>query len=146
MKEDFREFDVLNYFKTDQDLSDYLNTVVSEGDTGAIMVALSDVARAKNMSALAREIGVTREGLYKALRPGSNPSFNTVLRLAHALGLQLQFGLDRSGKDGAGAGSTGARPRATPGRSAKPRLKPDPGAPPAAGTQKRSTRTKAAAE
>ena len=60
------------------------------GDGSLIRAALNDIARAQNMSQLAREIGMTREGLYKAL---SNPSFATVLRITRALGMHADHGM-----------------------------------------------------
>ena len=59
------------------------------GDGNVIRASLQDVARAQNTSALAREIGMSREGLYKALSPDGNPSFATIMRLTRALGVQV---------------------------------------------------------
>ncbi len=59
------------------------------GDGNVIRASLQDVARAQNTSALARKIGMSREGLYKALAPNGNPSFATIMRLTRALGMQV---------------------------------------------------------
>ena len=59
------------------------------GDGSLIRAALNDIARAQNMSLLARDIGMNREGLYKALSENGNPSFATVMRIMRALGMQL---------------------------------------------------------
>ena len=59
------------------------------GDGNVIRASLQDVARAQNTSALARKIGMSREGLYKALSPNGNPSFATIMRLTRALGMQV---------------------------------------------------------
>lgn len=71
----------------------YLEACADEdpGDGSLIRAALNDIARAQNMSQLAREIGMTREGLYKALSQQGNPSFATVMRITRALGMQLRF-------------------------------------------------------
>jgi len=89
----FARYDVADYLKTEDDIAAYLEAVIDEnGDDPALITkALGAVARARNMSALAREVGVTREGLYKALSGEGNPSFATVLKLARAIGLQLTF-------------------------------------------------------
>ena len=78
-----------------EDLRLYLEACADEdpGDGSLIRAALNDIARAQNMSQLAREIGMTREGLYKALAEHGNPSFATVMRIARALGMQLRFGV-----------------------------------------------------
>ena len=69
----------------------YLGAVAEEdpGDGSLIRSALCDVARARNMSGLARRVGISRAGLYKTLSPDGNPSFATIMRLTRALGLQV---------------------------------------------------------
>lgn len=69
----------------------YIEAVAEEdpGDGSLIRSALCDVARAKNMSGLARQIGISRAGLYKTLSPNGNPSFATIMRLTRALGVQV---------------------------------------------------------
>ncbi len=61
------------------------------GDGSLIRAALNDIARAGNMSQLARDVGMSREGLYKSLSEEGNPSFATVTRIARALGLQVRI-------------------------------------------------------
>jgi probable addiction module antidote protein len=79
------------YLKTDEDIQLYLEACIEEaGDDPAFIVhALGVIARAKNMSQLARDTGLTREGLYKAFSPEGNPTFTTVAKVAKALGLQI---------------------------------------------------------
>ncbi len=79
------------YLKTNKDIQLYLEAGLEEaGDDPAFIVhALGVVARAKNMSQLARDTGLTREGIYKALSPEGNPTFATVAKIAKALGFQL---------------------------------------------------------
>lgn len=84
-------WDSAEYLKTDEDIQLYLEACIEEaGDDPAFIVhALGVIARAKNMSQLARDTGLTREGLYKALSPEGNPTFITVAKVAKALGLQI---------------------------------------------------------
>ena len=86
-------WDSAEYLKTEQDIADYLAACMEEGgdDPAFIAHSLGVVARARNMSQLARETGMTREGLYKALSADGNPSFATVMKVAAALGLKLSF-------------------------------------------------------
>jgi probable addiction module antidote protein len=65
--------------------------VMEDGDPALITAALGDIARARNLSQLARDTGMSREGLYKALSGEGNPSFATVMKVARALGLRLSF-------------------------------------------------------
>jgi probable addiction module antidote protein len=84
-------WDSAEHLKTDEDVKLYIEACIEEaGDDPAFIVhALGVVARAKNMSQLARDTGITREGLYKALSPEGNPTFSTVAKIAKALGFQL---------------------------------------------------------
>jgi probable addiction module antidote protein len=79
------------YLKTDEDIQLYLEACLEEAedDPAFIVHGLGVIARAKNMSQLARDTGLTREGLYKALSPEGNPTFATVTKVAKALGLQI---------------------------------------------------------
>ncbi|TAJ93633.1 MAG: putative addiction module antidote protein [Gammaproteobacteria bacterium] len=84
-------WDSAEHLKTDEDIQLYLEACLEEaGDDPAFIVhALSVVARAKNMSQLARDTGLTREGIYKALSDEGNPTFATVAKIAKALGFKL---------------------------------------------------------
>ena len=84
-------WDSAEYLKTDEDIRLYLEACLEEaGDDPAFIVhALGVVARARNMSQLARDTGLTREGLYKALSGDGNPTFATVVKVAKALGFKL---------------------------------------------------------
>lgn len=84
-------WDSAKYLKTDEDIQLYLEACLEEsGDDPAFIVhALGVVARAKNMSQLARDTGLTREGIYKALSEEGNPTFATVAKIAKALGFKL---------------------------------------------------------
>ena len=93
MPERFTRWDAADYFDTAEDVRLYLEACLDEdpGDGSLIRAAFNDIARARNMTQLAQEISMTREGLYKALGPDGNPSFTTVLRLTRALGMQLRI-------------------------------------------------------
>lgn len=90
---EFSRFDVADHLTNEADLAAYMDAVMNEaGDDPAFVTrALGAVARARNMSRLAVEVGMSREGLYKALSGEGNPSFATVMKVARALGLKLEF-------------------------------------------------------
>lgn len=89
----FSRYDTADYLKTEEDIAAYLEAVMEEGgdDPAYVARALGVVARARNMSALARDAGLSREGLYKALSGEGNPSFANVMKIARALGLRIVF-------------------------------------------------------
>ncbi len=86
-------FDAADYLRTPADAAAYLEAVVEEaGDDPAVLArALGAIARSGNISELARKTGISREGLYKALSEEGNPSFATISKVAHALGLRIGF-------------------------------------------------------
>lgn len=90
-KETFARFDPADYLKTDEDMVGYLEACMEEAgdDPSFIADALGAIARARGMTQLAKETGLTREGLYKALGQDSNPSFGTILKVMRALGLKF---------------------------------------------------------
>lgn len=94
MTETFSRWDAAEHLRTREDVRLYLAACAEEdpGDGSLLRAALNDVARAGNTAALARKAGMSREGVYKALAPAGNPSFNTVIRITRALGLQLRIG------------------------------------------------------
>lgn len=85
----FSRYDAADYLKTDEQITAYLEVAMEDGDPAVIARALGAIARARNMSQLARDTGMTREGLYKALSGEGNPSFATITKVMHALGLKL---------------------------------------------------------
>ena len=93
MAETFTRWDVADHLQSKEDVRLYLEACAEEdpGDGSLIRAALNDIARAQNMSQLARDIGMTREGLYKALSENGNPSFATVMRVTRALGMHLRI-------------------------------------------------------
>ena len=86
---DLPEFDAAEYLKSEEDIAAYLTTVIDENDPALLAAALGDSARARGMSQVAKDAGIAREALYKALRPGSEPRFETISRVCAALGVRL---------------------------------------------------------
>lgn len=86
---DLPEFDMAEMLKTEEDVATYLTLVLEENDISELTHALGVVARARGMSAVAQQSGLTREALYKALRPSSQPRFDTIHRVCAALGVRL---------------------------------------------------------
>ena len=91
MKAKLKKWDSAEHLKTNEDMALYLEVCLEEaGDDAAFIAkALGTIARAKGMSQLARDTGLGRESLYKALSGEGNPSFATILKVTHALGLKL---------------------------------------------------------
>lgn len=82
-------WDPAQQLETEQDMAAYLEAALDEGDPALVAAALGDIARAKGMTQLARETGLGRESLYKALSATGNPEFATVMKVVAALGLKL---------------------------------------------------------
>jgi len=89
-----RPWDAAEHLKTEDDMATYLEAALEDGDPALIAAALGDIARAKGMSHIARETGLGRESLYKALSPDGNPELSTVLKVVRALGLRLHAAAD----------------------------------------------------
>ena len=86
-----KAFDAAEYLQSDEDCAAYLQACLEQApdDAAVFAKALGDIARARGMMQLAKDTGLTREGLYKALGEKGNPSFATVMKVMHALGLQI---------------------------------------------------------
>lgn len=82
-------WDPADHLETEDDRVAYLEAALEEGDPALVAAALGDIARAKGMTQVARDAGLGRESLYKALSPAGNPEFATILKVIAALGLQL---------------------------------------------------------
>ncbi|BAU77426.1 addiction module antidote protein [Metapseudomonas furukawaii] len=82
-------FDVSKHLDDDEVIGAYLSAALEDPNPDAFLLALHNVAKAKGMSQIAKDAGVGRESLYKALAPGAKPRYDTILKLLHALGLQL---------------------------------------------------------
>jgi probable addiction module antidote protein len=93
MTEPFSRWDSADSLRTDEEMPLYLDACIAEdaGDGKVIARALGTLARARNRAQLARDTGLTREGLYKALSGQGQPNFSTILKVAHGLGLEVAF-------------------------------------------------------
>lgn len=87
--EKFELFDAADYLDTPEDVALYLEGAFAEGTPALIAAALDDVARARGMSAVAQEAGLTRDALSRALSEGNNPGLTTLIGVLKALGLRL---------------------------------------------------------
>lgn len=81
--------DAAKYLDDDEAIAEYITAVLEANDPDLLLLALSDVARAKGMAQVAKEAGLGRESLYKALAPGAKPRFETVMKVARALGVKF---------------------------------------------------------
>lgn len=90
-----RLWDAAEHLKSDEDMAAYLEAALEDGDPALVSAALGDIARAKGMTEIARETGLGRESLYKALSPEGNPEFSTILKVVKALGLRLRASTER---------------------------------------------------
>jgi probable addiction module antidote protein len=82
-------FDAARYLTDDAAVAEYVTAVLEADDPDLLLLALADIARARGMAEVAKEAGLGRESLYKALSPGAKPRFDTVLKVARALGVRL---------------------------------------------------------
>lgn len=92
MTEEFTRFDAADFLKTPEEMAAYLDACFEEdaGDGMLVRAALNDIARVKGMTQIARDAGLGRESLYKALSSSGNPEFATIMKVMKALGLRLQ--------------------------------------------------------
>lgn len=86
---DLPEFDMAKQLKSEEDIAAYVTMVIEEGDASELAHALGVAARARGMNEIAQAAGLTREALYKALRPNAHPRFDTINRVCAALGVRL---------------------------------------------------------
>lgn len=93
MSKAFAKWDAADHLRTAEDVRLYLEACAEEdpGDGSLLRAALHDIARAGNMSRLAREAGMSRKGLYKALSEDGNPTLATVIGITRALGMKVRI-------------------------------------------------------
>lgn len=84
-----RDFDAADYLVDDESVAEYLSAALGDPDPEMFLVAIRTVARARGMAQLAKDAGLGRESLYKALAPGAKPRYDTILKLTRALGVRL---------------------------------------------------------
>jgi probable addiction module antidote protein len=82
-------FDAARYLTDNAAVAEYMTAVLETDDPDLLLLALADVARARGMAQVAKDAGLGRESLYKALAPGAKPRFDTILKVARALGVRL---------------------------------------------------------
>ena len=82
-------FDAARYLDDDEAIAEYMTAILETNDPDLLLLALSDVARAKGMAQVAKDAGLGRASLYKALAPGAKPRFETVMKVARALGVKF---------------------------------------------------------
>ena len=83
------KFDAAEYLDSEEVIAEYLNAALEDEDPNVFLAAIGDIAKARGMTELAKESGLGRESLYKALSPGAKPRYDTVLRVIRALGVEL---------------------------------------------------------
>ncbi|MGI9213139.1 MAG: addiction module antidote protein [Methylococcaceae bacterium] len=89
MTEKLLPFDMVSLLDSDEAINEYLSQVLEDGDNDELIRALGYIAKAKGMTLIAERSGLSRESLYKALKPGAKPRFDTVLKVIKALGIKL---------------------------------------------------------
>ena len=82
-------WDPAEYLNSEEEMTAYLEAALEEGEPTLVAAALGDIARARGMTQLARDTGLGRESLYKALSPTGNPEFSTIMKVVQALGFKL---------------------------------------------------------
>ncbi|MDO7925828.1 putative addiction module antidote protein [Pseudomonas sp. KFB-139] len=90
MNEILVPFDMASLLDSDEAITEYLSQVLAEGDTDELMRAVGHVAKARGMAQIAKDSGLGRASLYKALAPGAKPRFDTILKVMRAMGVELQ--------------------------------------------------------
>lgn len=85
----FSTFDAADYLDNEESIAEYITAALDDPNPDVFLTAVRDVARARGMAQLAKDAGLGRESLYKALTPGAKPRYDTMLKLLHALGVKL---------------------------------------------------------
>ena len=86
---ELQDFDPAEYLESEEAMAEYLTAIIEENNPALLAAALGDIARARGMTEIARASGITREALYKALKPDAQPRFDTIARVCTALGLKI---------------------------------------------------------
>ncbi len=92
---DLPEFDITEHLDSEQAIAEYLTIVLAEDDPAALAQALGSIAKARGMTEISRAAGMSREALYKALRPNAKPRFDTIAKVCKALGVRLNVEVSR---------------------------------------------------
>ena len=83
-------WDASDYLDSPESIAEYLTAALEDGDPDLLLAVLGDIARAEGMSKVAERAKLGRESLYKTLKPGSKPRFDTILKVMHSLGIHLE--------------------------------------------------------
>ncbi|TXE21056.1 putative addiction module antidote protein [Psychroflexus gondwanensis] len=83
-------FDIADYLDSKEMISEYLNTVLEEGDHADMIIAIGHIAKAIGMTKISKETGLSRPSLYKALSDGAKPQFGTIMKVLKAIGGQIR--------------------------------------------------------
>jgi probable addiction module antidote protein len=115
-------FDASEYLDSEETIAAYLNDALASGNEDVVLAAFRDVAKARGMAKVAADAGVQRESLYKSLSEGAKPRFETILKLAGALGVRFVMEVDKSAEEAKGAlpapkKATSKAPEAIAGKS-----------------------------
>ncbi len=86
-----REFDAARYLDSEEAIAEYLAACLEDFSLDAFLLALGDVAKARGMTQLAKDTGLTRASLYKTLSPGNKPQFDTIVKITNALGVPISI-------------------------------------------------------
>jgi len=90
MSEKLKDFDVADYLDSSEVIAEYLSQILEDGDIDELLSAIDDIARAKGITQISKETGLSRESLYKTFKKGSRPRFDTVLKVLNNFGIKLQ--------------------------------------------------------
>lgn len=90
MNKRLEDFDIANYLDSSEIIAEYISQVLEDGDMDEILSAIDDIARARGMTDIAKDTGLSRESLYKTFKSGSHPRFDTVLKVLNTFGIKLQ--------------------------------------------------------
>ena len=91
------KFDIQDHLKTRKEQIAYLKVAIEEGDPSFVAAMIGEIAKARGVSQFAKETGLSREAIYKAFRPGGNPTIATLYKATRALGLELQLAPVKAG-------------------------------------------------
>jgi probable addiction module antidote protein len=84
-----KKFDAADYLESEEMIAEYLSAALEDENPDVFLAAVSDVAKARGMTAIANSTGLGRESLYKALAPGAKPRYETIVKVLHGLGVRL---------------------------------------------------------
>ena len=90
MSKKLEDFDIAKYLNSNEVIAEYISQILEDGDLDELLSAIDDIARAKGMTQISKDTGLSRESLYKSFKSGSNPRFDTVIKVLNTFGIKLQ--------------------------------------------------------